>query len=58
MISGSSMQNIFHAALNWRGEIEEDVLRSFGKDGARPARAILVATQIIEQSLDLDGKST
>ena len=47
---------LFHARFPpaWRGEIEEDVLRSFGKDGARPARAILVATQIIEQSLDLD----
>ena len=29
-------------------------LASFGKDGVRPQAAILVSTQIIEQSLDLD----
>ena len=47
---------LFHARFppTWRASIEEDVLRSFGKDGERPKRAILVATQIIEQSLDLD----
>ena len=38
----------------WRGEREDKVLRAFVKDGQRPARAILVASQIIEQSLDLD----
>ena len=38
----------------WRGEIEEKVVDAFGKDGTRPERVILVATQIIEQSLDLD----
>jgi CRISPR-associated endonuclease/helicase Cas3 len=38
----------------WRQEIEQDVLRLFGKQGERPLRAILVATQIVEQSLDLD----
>ncbi|MCC6616042.1 MAG: CRISPR-associated helicase Cas3', partial [Anaerolineae bacterium] len=47
---------LFHARFPtaWRGEIEREVLEAFGKDGHRPARAILVATQIIEQSLDLD----
>lgn len=38
----------------WRGEIEKKVVDAFGKEGTRPKRAILVATQIIEQSLDLD----
>jgi len=47
---------LFHARYPsaWRGDIEKDVLVDFGKDGNRPKRAILVATQIIEQSLDLD----
>jgi len=58
--------SLFHARTlqMWRREREEEVLRKFGKgekqsDGAyanphRPARAVLVATQVIEQSLDLD----
>lgn len=37
-----------------RDEREKRVLARFGKDGRRPGRAVLVATQIIEQSLDLD----
>lgn len=37
-----------------RGDIEKKVVDAFGKGGTRPERAILVATQIIEQSLDLD----
>lgn len=47
---------LFHARMPqaWRQGIENDVLAMFGKDGARPARKVLVATQIIEQSLDLD----
>lgn len=47
---------LFHARFPsaWRSVIEEKVLSYFGKHGQRPARAILVATQIIEQSLDLD----
>lgn len=48
----------------WRREREQEVLLKFGKgdkqpDGTyltpdRPTRAVLVATQVIEQSLDLD----
>ena len=57
---------LFHARTlqMWRREREEEVLRKFGKgekqkDGTcvnphRPKRAVLVATQVIEQSLDLD----
>jgi CRISPR-associated endonuclease/helicase Cas3 len=47
---------LFHARypFAWRDEIEKGVLARFGKTGARPERAIVVATQVIEQSLDLD----
>jgi CRISPR-associated endonuclease/helicase Cas3 len=48
---------LFHARypLAWREGIEDKVLRKFGKDRReRPKRAIVVATQVIEQSLDLD----
>ena len=47
---------LFHARFPpaWRDEIEQQVLSQFGKAGERPERAIVVATQVIEQSLDLD----
>lgn len=48
---------LFHARTlrMWRREREAEVLRKFGKDGQhRPKRAVLVATQVVEQSLDLD----
>jgi len=57
---------LFHARTlqMWRREREREVLLRFGKgerqdDGTyvnrhRPQRAVLVATQVIEQSLDLD----
>ena len=56
---------LFHARFPyvWRKEIEEKTLKLFGKpekakDGKiedhRPQCAIIVATQVIEQSLDLD----
>jgi CRISPR-associated endonuclease/helicase Cas3 len=47
---------LFHARFPfaWRQEKECQVLRRFGKSGERPERAIVVATQVIEQSLDLD----
>jgi len=60
---------LFHARTlqMWRREREEEVLRRFGKrdhqekdeegrlvNPDRPFRAVLVATQVIEQSLDLD----
>jgi len=41
-----------------RREIEREIVWRFGKDGwekgVRPHRAVVVATQVIEQSLDLD----
>ena len=52
---------LFHARFpfRWRQKIESDVLEKFGKEatrtnGKRPQKAIVVATQVIEQSLDLD----
>lgn len=47
---------VFHARFprEMRQKREQTVLKAFGKDGKRPHRAILVATQVIEQSLDLD----
>jgi CRISPR-associated endonuclease/helicase Cas3 len=47
---------LFHARFpfGWRDAIEKRVLDCFGKDGDRPHKAIVVATQVIEQSLDLD----
>jgi CRISPR-associated endonuclease/helicase Cas3 len=51
--------SLFHARFLFedRAERERDTLRRFGKPGEgvdRPHRAVLVATQVIEQSLDLD----
>jgi len=57
---------LFHARTlqKWRRGWEEDVLQKFGKGDRqingtyanpnRPTRAVLIATQVIEQSLDLD----
>lgn len=56
--------DLLHARFLWkdRAERERRVLRRFGKSETqadsypvqRPSRAVLVATQIVEQSLDLD----
>lgn len=47
---------LFHARFPfvWREAIETEVLQRFGKGGDRPPKMILVATQVVEQSLDLD----
>lgn len=48
---------LFHAQFSAarRDEIERECLSLFGKDKShRPERAILVATQVVEQSLDVD----
>ena len=48
---------LFHAQFpaERRKEIEEDCIAKFGKDKSnRPPKAILVATQVVEQSLDVD----
>lgn len=55
---GEARVLLFHAryAMGDRLAIEADVLRLFGKDSKPEDRAgkILVATQVVEQSLDLD----
>lgn len=52
---------LFHSRFKAgrREEIEKSVLKLFGKDksnsrSSRPAKSILVSTQVVEQSLDLD----
>lgn len=48
--------HLFHArfTLRRRLEIEKRITERFGKNGKRPQRAIVVATQVLEQSLDVD----
>jgi len=38
-----------------RGELEEKWMDALGKSGARPKGCILVATQVVEQSVDIDA---
>jgi CRISPR-associated endonuclease/helicase Cas3 len=47
---------LFHARFpaEERSRHEREVLRLFGKTGERPHRALLIATQVAEQSLDID----
>ena len=48
---------LFHARfpIGQRDQIEQRCIRLFGKEkAARPQKAILVATQVVEQSLDVD----
>ena len=57
--NGDPMLDLLHAQYTFqaRDEREKRTLARFGKPGAstsRPHRAVLVATQVIEQSLDLD----
>lgn len=55
---GEHMLDLFHARYphEMRAEREMRVLERFGnkKDAKRPDQAVVVATQVIEQSLDLD----
>lgn len=53
---GDPELDLFHARYLFtdRQERERRALRRFGKEGSRPHRAVLVATQVIEQSLDVD----
>lgn len=47
---------LFHARYPVEGRLEREraVLQKFAKEGERPEKAVVVATQVIEQSLDLD----
>lgn len=55
-LAGSGRLLLFHARFpaDQRGEREREVLELFGPDGKRPENALLIATQVVEQSLDLD----
>ena len=48
--------DLFHARFTFsdRNKIERDVIKRYGKDRAHGEGRILVATQVVEQSLDLD----
>ncbi len=47
---------LFHGRFLYkdRERIEGECLEKFGKTGVRPYRYVLVATQVVEQSLDID----
>ncbi len=47
---------LFHSrfTLERKLEIEKALLCRYGKEGKRPSRGIVIATQVIEQSLDVD----
>jgi CRISPR-associated endonuclease/helicase Cas3 len=47
---------LFHARFpaDQRSSIEQTVLGKFGQPGERPVKALLIATQVAEQSLDID----
>ena len=53
---GETCVMLFHAKYRMRRrmEIERMCLKLFGRGGERPKRMILVCTQVVEQSLDLD----
>ncbi|MFC5697826.1 CRISPR-associated helicase Cas3' [Pseudomonas sp. GCM10022186] len=55
-LGASAKLLLFHARIpaDRRGEGEQEVLASFGQGGERPAKALLIATQVAEQSLDID----
>lgn len=47
---------LFHARMpaDQRQDLEHAVLATFGRNANRPQAALLVATQVVEQSLDID----
>jgi len=57
-LDGDAELLVFHARYpaDERSEREQQVLKRFGRGmgSRRPARALLVATQVVEQSLDID----
>lgn len=56
LLSDGTEVILFHARFpaDRRQQREEQALESFGRVGARSGRKILIATQVAEQSLDLD----
>ncbi|MGE4405177.1 CRISPR-associated helicase Cas3' [Pseudomonas sp.] len=55
-LSGEVALLLFHARFpaDQRSDQEQAVLARFGSAGVRPAKALLIATQVAEQSLDID----
>jgi CRISPR-associated endonuclease/helicase Cas3 len=55
-MGGDTQLLLFHARYpaNDRAQREEKIVGCFKRNGLRPKRAVLVATQVVEQSLDLD----
>lgn len=55
-LSGNELQ-LLHARFpgDVREELTRDVTSGMGRSGLRPQRRIIVATQVVEQSLDLDA---
>ena len=46
---------LFHSrfTLERRLEIEEEIVRKYGKDGKRPQRGVVVASPVLQESLDV-----
>ena len=55
-LAGTLEPMLFHARYpgDERNLRERAVLNTFGRDASRPGAALLVATQVVEQSLDID----
>lgn len=55
-VAAETVVQLFHARFpaDERQQIENKVLNIFGSTAMRPARALLIATQVAEQSLDID----
>lgn len=55
-VADDTVLMLFHARFpaDERREREKAVMACFGREGKRPKRAVLVATQVVEQSLDID----
>jgi CRISPR-associated endonuclease/helicase Cas3 len=55
-VPADTVLQLFHARFpaDERQTIEKAVLNIFGSQGPRPGRALLIATQVAEQSLDID----
>lgn len=55
-VADDTVLMLFHARFpaDERRALEQSVMTCFGREGRRPARAVLVATQVVEQSLDID----
>lgn len=55
-VTSDTQLMLFHARFpaDERRALEQCVMTHFGRSGQRPTRAVLVATQVVEQSLDID----